>query len=109
MSTRFGGRIHFGTLAGVEYPPGTVYRYRADLTPESEGGYSVVVPALPGCYTQGDTEEEALANAREAALGWLAFAGAGKYASWADVPGPAPGVLVRWVVLGEGDPCVPSA
>ena len=35
------------------------------LTPE-EGGYSVRVPALPGCYSQGDTIAEALANAQEA-------------------------------------------
>jgi antitoxin HicB len=31
-----------------------------------EGGYWVKVPALPGCVTQGETIEEALANAREA-------------------------------------------
>jgi antitoxin HicB len=31
-----------------------------------EGGYWVKVPALPGCVTQGETVEEALANAREA-------------------------------------------
>ena len=42
-------------------------RYTVLLTPEPEdGGYSVAVPALPGCHTQGDTLEEALANAREA-------------------------------------------
>jgi predicted RNase H-like HicB family nuclease len=34
-----------------------------------EGGYSVIVPALPGCVTQGETVEEALANAREAVAG----------------------------------------
>lgn len=40
-------------------------RYTVLLTPEpEEGGYSVSVPALPGCFTQGDTYEEALANAR---------------------------------------------
>lgn len=31
-----------------------------------EGGYWVKVPALPGCVTQGETVEEALANAKEA-------------------------------------------
>jgi predicted RNase H-like HicB family nuclease len=42
-------------------------RYTVILTPErEEGGYSVSVPALPGCYTQGDTLEEALENARDA-------------------------------------------
>lgn len=31
-----------------------------------EGGYWVEVPSLPGCLSQGDTKEEALANIREA-------------------------------------------
>ena len=40
-------------------------RYTVLLTPEpDEGGYSVSVPALPGCITQGDTLDEALENAR---------------------------------------------
>lgn len=36
-----------------------------------EGGYNVEVPALDGCFTQGDTEEEALSNAREAIVCYL--------------------------------------
>jgi predicted RNase H-like HicB family nuclease len=35
------------------------------------GGYSAEVPALPGCYTQGETLEEVQANLIEAAEGWL--------------------------------------
>jgi predicted RNase H-like HicB family nuclease len=31
-----------------------------------EGGYNVTVPALDGCFTQGETEEEAMENAIEA-------------------------------------------
>ena len=31
-----------------------------------EGGYTVYVPSLPGCISEGDTKEEALANIREA-------------------------------------------
>jgi predicted RNase H-like HicB family nuclease len=38
------------------------------------GGYSAEVPALPGCYTQGETLEEIQANLREAAEGWLVSA-----------------------------------
>lgn len=34
--------------------------------PEAEGGYHVYAPDLPGLHTQGDTIEEATANAREA-------------------------------------------
>ncbi len=37
------------------------------LIPDQEvGGYTVEVPSLPGCITEGDTVEEALANARDA-------------------------------------------
>jgi predicted RNase H-like HicB family nuclease len=39
--------------------------------PEKEGGYSAAVPALPGCYSQGETLAEARANIRAAVLGWL--------------------------------------
>jgi predicted RNase H-like HicB family nuclease len=38
------------------------------------GGYSAEVPALPGCFTQGETLDEVRANLREAAEGWLAAA-----------------------------------
>lgn len=34
--------------------------------PSDEGGYTVTVPALPGCISEGDTIEEALANIKEA-------------------------------------------
>ena len=33
---------------------------------EKDGGYSVSVPSLPGCFSQGDTFEEALKNIQEA-------------------------------------------
>ncbi len=36
------------------------------LKPSEEGGYTVIVPALPGCISEGDTKEEALKNIREA-------------------------------------------
>ncbi|NCQ18523.1 MAG: HicB family protein [Ignavibacteria bacterium CG_4_8_14_3_um_filter_37_9] len=36
-----------------------------------EGGFNVKVPALDGCFTQGDTEEEAMTNAKEAIVCYL--------------------------------------
>ena len=36
-----------------------------------EGSYTVTVPSLPGCITEGDTWEEAIANAREAIAGYI--------------------------------------
>ncbi len=41
-------------------------RYEVILEPEADGGYAVWVPTLPGCVSQGETREEALANIREA-------------------------------------------
>lgn len=41
-------------------------RYTVVLEQESDGGYVVNVPALPGCVSQGDTRGEALTNIREA-------------------------------------------
>ena len=36
------------------------------MEPSDEGGYTVFVPTLPGCISEGDTREEALGNIREA-------------------------------------------
>ena len=41
-------------------------RFKIILEPESSGGYSVYVPSLPGCATQGETFEACLKNAKEA-------------------------------------------
>lgn len=42
-------------------------KLRVVLEPSiEEGGYTVYVPSLPGCISEGETEEEALANIREA-------------------------------------------
>ena len=40
--------------------------YSVVVHPAEEGGFWVEVPALPGCYSQGETVDEALANVREA-------------------------------------------
>ena len=36
------------------------------LEVQEEGGYTVYVPSLPGCISQGDTKQEALENIKEA-------------------------------------------
>jgi len=38
---------------------------------QSEEGYSVSVPGLPGCWSQGDTEQEAIENIRDAIKEYL--------------------------------------
>lgn len=45
-----------------------IYQYTAIFEPDKEvGGYTVTIPALPGCISEGDTFEKALANIEEAA------------------------------------------
>jgi predicted RNase H-like HicB family nuclease len=41
-------------------------RLKVVLEPSDEGGYTVYVPSLPGCISEGETVEEALDNIREA-------------------------------------------
>ncbi len=41
-------------------------RFKIVLEPSEDGGFTVYVPSLPGCISEGDTEEEAVANIREA-------------------------------------------
>ncbi len=38
---------------------------------KNEEGYSVFVPGLPGCWSQGETEEEALENIKDAIKEYL--------------------------------------
>ena len=44
----------------------TVYSYQITLVPEDEGGYTVLVPSLPGCVSYGRTVDEAAEMAKEA-------------------------------------------
>lgn len=50
----------------------TTVKYLVYLEPAEEGGYIVSCPALPGCVTQGETREEALAMIKDAIEGYIA-------------------------------------
>lgn len=47
------------------------FSYRIHLEPEADGGFTVRVPALPGCITFGETRNIAIAHAREAIEGYI--------------------------------------
>ena len=47
------------------------YRYTVILEREADGGYHAYCPALKGCHSQGDSIDEAMANAREAIEAYL--------------------------------------
>jgi predicted RNase H-like HicB family nuclease len=40
--------------------------FKIVLEPSEEGGYTALVPSLPGCISEGDTVEDAMRNIREA-------------------------------------------
>jgi predicted RNase H-like HicB family nuclease len=48
-----------------------VERYATVIHEDPEGGFWAEVPALPGCYSQGETMDELMANVREAIAGVL--------------------------------------
>ena len=79
------------------------HEFEVVLQPEAEGGFSVSVPALPGCHTQGETREEALAMARDAIEGYLeVLADEGR-------PLPQPALIERITVAACARGCRPSA
>ncbi len=48
-----------------------LYEFTVNFIPAEEGGYTVTVPALPGCISEGDTLEEAKTNIKEAIQGYV--------------------------------------
>jgi predicted RNase H-like HicB family nuclease len=58
------------------------------LIPDETGGYTVEVPSLSGCISEGDTREEALANIKEAIELWIEDAIAHGEEVPEDVPAP---------------------
>jgi len=59
-------------MGGIAANDGSkVMKLRVVLEPSDEGGFTAYVPSLPGCISEGDTEEEALQNIREAIMLYL--------------------------------------
>jgi len=48
-----------------------ILSYKVIFEPAEEGGYTVYVPSLHGCISEGDTYDEALENIKEAIKGWI--------------------------------------
>jgi predicted RNase H-like HicB family nuclease len=63
--------LPFGRTNGYAECEEVAMKYKVALH-RSDEGISVSVPALPGCWSEGDTEEEALANIRDAIQEYLA-------------------------------------
>ncbi len=57
-------------VASIIQLRGSIMKYKVALH-RSEEGYSVSCPGLPGCWSQGQTEEEALENIRDAIREYL--------------------------------------
>ncbi|HUT75401.1 MAG TPA: type II toxin-antitoxin system HicB family antitoxin [Armatimonadota bacterium] len=64
--------------------------FKVVLKPSEEGGYTALVPALPGCISEGETIDEAMRNAREAIE---------LYLEPLDDTAPAEGSLVKELTL----------
>ena len=50
---------------------GDIVKIKVVLEPSEEGGYTAYVPSLPGCISEGETVEDALANIQEAVALYL--------------------------------------
>lgn len=46
-------------------------KYSISIYPEEEGGYTAMIPDLPGCMTQGETLGEVVMNIEEARQLWI--------------------------------------
>lgn len=61
----------YGSLCVNVWETGSVEHYAVVIHDDPEGGYWAEAPALPGCYSQGETIEELKQNIREAIAGVL--------------------------------------
>ncbi len=81
--------------------PEREFRKEVRLRRESEGGYSVYVPDLPGAVTEGETESEALENIKDALQALIdSYRDAGQEVPWrTELPEETESEIIRWVVV----------
>jgi len=60
--------------------------YKIELYPAKEGGFVAAIPDLPGCITQGETEDEAIGMIKDAKAGWIELA----LEDGVEIPEPTP-------------------
>lgn len=85
-------RIHW------ERPGGNSYGAEVRLVPDESGGFTVHVPELPGVVSEGETEQEALSNIREALAAAIeSYRESGDKIPWQE-PADTEG-LSRWVIV----------
>jgi len=60
MLARRGEQNCMGGVFPLSYVWRWVMNLKVVLEPSDEGGYTVLVPSLPGCISEGDTKDEAL-------------------------------------------------
>ncbi len=73
----------------TQYQPLEYYlslKYPMSVYPEEEGGYTVMIPDLEGCITQGETLQEAMNNINEARELWIETV---YYSGKKDIPLPS--------------------
>lgn len=62
------------------------------LKEEDGGGWAAEIPDLPGCFSDGETPEEALNNVRDAILGWIEVA----QEDGKQIPSPSPSIEAQY-------------
>lgn len=84
------------TFSNPQWQSNVGYRCEVRLVPE-DVGFSVYVPQLAGCHSQGDTEEEALLNIKDALSLCIAAYKPGSI-PWREAIAKKPNEISRWIV-----------
>jgi len=65
------GLVYRSAKSGTKFTAAGALSYKVIVEPCEEGGFTVFVPSLAGCISEGDTYQEAIANIKDAINGWI--------------------------------------